>query len=179
MSELMQATFGGGCFWCIETVFSDLKGVVQVVPGYAGGYLENPTYEQVSKGTTDHAEVVNIYYDSHVIAYHELLEVFFSVHDPTTLNRQGNDIGSQYRSIIFYHDEGQKEAAKIEIANQQELWADPIITQVVPFTVFYKAEDYHHNYYLNNPEQAYCRIVIKPKVENFRSKFSNKIKPKG
>lgn len=178
MSQFMYATFGGGCFWCIETVFAELNGVVNVVPGYAGGHTKNPTYEQVCTGTTNHAEVVNICFNPDIITYQELLEVFFSVHDPTTLDRQGSDVGTQYRSVIFYRDLRQKELAEAAIAVQQKFWPDPIVTEVIPFTVFYQAEDYHHNYYQQHSEQAYCSLVIKPKVGNFRKRFSEKIKLK-
>ncbi len=174
----MYATFGGGCFWCIETVFAELNGVINVIPGYAGGHTKNPTYEQVCAGTTNHAEVVNICFNPDIITYQELLEVFFSVHDPTTLDRQGNDVGTQYRSVIFYHDVKQKNLVEAVIAAHQRFWADPIVTEVEPYTVFYPAEEYHHNYYQQHPEQAYCSLVIRPKVADFRRNFNKKLKLK-
>ncbi|MFB5066341.1 MAG: peptide-methionine (S)-S-oxide reductase MsrA, partial [Candidatus Wallacebacter cryptica] len=142
-AKLQQATLGGGCFWCIEAVFADLKGVVEVLPGYAGGNVANPSYELVCTGTTNHAEVVQITFDPEVITYEELLEVFFKVHDPTTLNRQGEDVGTQYRSVVFYHNDEQKTAVEAAIAENQKLWDDPIVSEVAPYTVFYPAEDYH------------------------------------
>jgi len=171
-----QATFGAGCFWCVETVFSELRGVVQVTPGYAGGHVANPSYKQVCTGTTGHAEAVQILYDPEQISYAELLEVLFSIHDPTTLNRQGDDVGTQYRSVIFYHNPEQKRLAEEAIAYYQQFWPDPIVTAVEPFTNFYPAEDYHHNYYRLNPNQGYCRLVISPKVAKFREKFRSKLK---
>lgn len=174
--NLQQATLGGGCFWCIEAIFADLQGVVEVLPGYAGGDVENPSYELVCTGTTNHAEVVQITFDPERISYAELLEVFFRVHDPTTPNRQGDDIGTQYRSVIFYHNQEQKQLAEEAIAANQELWDDPIVTEVVAFTKFYPAEDYHREYFKNNPNQSYCRLVINPKVTKFRTEFKAKLK---
>lgn len=172
------ATLGGGCFWCLEAVYDDLIGVESVVSGYAGGHVPNPTYEQVCAKTTGHAEVVQITFDATVITFRELLEVFFTIHDPTTLNRQGNDVGPQYRSAIYYHDDVQKETAEAVIAefDAAKLWADPIVTEVTPLDIFYPAEDYHQNYFENNPYQPYCQIVVAPKVTKFRKKFSNKRK---
>lgn len=172
------ATFGAGCFWCVEAVFQELKGVSKVVPGYAGGHVKNPSYREVCSGNTGHAEVAQITYNPQVISYPELLEVFWQTHDPTTLNRQGNDVGSQYRSVIFYHNEQQKELAE---AYKKQLdasgaWDNPIVTQIEPLDTFYLAEDYHNNYYLNNPNQGYCRMVIRPKVEKFRKVFKDKLK---
>ncbi len=172
------ATLGGGCFWCIEAVFDDLKGVESVESGYAGGTVANPTYRQVCTGTTGHAEVVQITFDPSVISYKQLLEVFFTVHDPTTLNRQGPDVGTQYRSAIFYHNDEQQAIAEqvireIETAN---IWDAPIVTEVVPFKAFYKAEDYHQEYFRLNPEQAYCQFVIAPKVAKFRERFREMLK---
>lgn len=171
-----KAILGGGCFWCLETVFSELKGVEKVIPGYAGGTKENPTYEQVCTGTTGHAEVIQIEYDSSHISYQDLLKVFFAIHDPTTLNRQGNDVGTQYRSVIYYLDQVQKELAEMAIEEAQALWEDPIVTEVVDLTKFYPAEEYHHDYFRRNPEQGYCQLVIAPKVSKFRKQFVDQLK---
>ena len=170
------ATFGGGCFWCLEAIFKDLQGVVAVVPGYSGGHVENPTYKQVCTDETGHAEVLQITYDPDVIGYRELLEVFFSIHDPTTLNRQGGDIGSQYRSVIFYATEEEKETAKDVITRMADLWDDPIITELTELSIFYPAEDYHHDYFALNPQQGYCQMVIAPKVVKFRKEFQERLK---
>lgn len=175
------ATLGSGCFWCTEAIFETLKGVVSVTSGYAGGTVENPTYEQVCTGKTGHAEVVQIRYDPKVIQYEELLEVFFLTHDPTTLNRQGNDIGTQYRSVIFCHNERQKEIAqqiKTEL-DRSGAWDNPIVTEIVPFSAFYPAEDYHQDYFAKNPDKAYCQAVIRPKIEKFRKVFKAKLKDDG
>lgn len=171
------ATFGAGCFWCVEAVFQEIKGVISVASGYAGGHVENPTYKQVTTGTTGHAEVTQIQFDPEQLSYEELLEVFFGTHNPTTLNRQGNDVGTQYRSIIFYHDEEQKEMAEKVKAriDGSGIWKDPIVTEIVPFTKFFKAEDYHQNYYRNNPNQAYCRFVIRPKLDKLERTFTLKL----
>ena len=165
------ATLGAGCFWCVDTLFRELRGVTSVVSGYAGGTRANPSYEQVCTGATGHAEVVQITFDPQQISYHDLLEVFFSVHDPTTPNRQGADVGTQYRSVIFAHSPEQRMTAEQTIAevNAQKIWDDPIVTQVVDAAPFYPAEDYHQNYYTKNPNQGYCRVVIAPKVAKFRS----------
>jgi peptide-methionine (S)-S-oxide reductase len=173
------ATLGGGCFWCLEAVYKDLAGVQQVESGFAGGNLTNPAYEQVCSGTTGHAEVVQITFDPALLSFREILEVFFAIHDPTTLNRQGNDVGSQYRSVIFYHSAEQKATAEQMIAelNAQKIWDDPIVTQVQPATIFYRAEDYHQDYFTHNPQQPYCQIVVAPKVAKFRKKFVSKLKP--
>lgn len=171
--NLEQATFGGGCFWCLEAVFSELKGVEQVLPGYSGGTVPNPSYELVCTNTTNHAEVVQVTYDPEVITYGELLDVFFSIHDPTTLNRQGEDVGTQYRSVIFYHNAEQKEAAEQAVKTHQKYWADPIVTEIVPLEAFYPAEDYHREYFRNHPEKPYCSLVINPKVQKFRAKFTD------
>lgn len=170
------ATFGGGCFWCLEAIFKDLQGVVAVVPGYSGGHVENPTYKQVCTDETGHAEVLQITYDPDVIGYRELLEVFFSIHDPTTLNRQGGDIGSQYRSVIFYATEEEKETAKDVMTRMADLWDDPIITELTELSIFYPAEDYHHDYFALNPQQGYCQMVIAPKVVKFRKEFQERLK---
>jgi peptide-methionine (S)-S-oxide reductase len=176
-SNLATATFGGGCFWCVEAVYVELKGVIRVVSGYAGGHVKDPTYREVTTGTTGHAEVAQITYDPSVISYKQLLEVFWNTHDPTTLNRQGNDVGPQYRSIILYHDEVQKslaEKSKKEVATG--IWDDPIVTEIVPLEKFYIAENYHQDYFANHPGQPYCRVIINPKVQKFRKKFSTLLK---
>jgi len=176
--NLETATFGGGCFWCVEAIFEDLRGVHKVVSGFSGGDVKNPTYQQVVSGNTGHAEVTQIHFDPEVISYEDLLYVFWRTHDPTTLNRQGNDVGTQYRSIILYHSAEQKEAAEksLKETDASDLYSDPIVTEVVPFKEFYTAEGYHQNYYENNPNQPYCRLVIDPKVQKFRKQFSDKLK---
>jgi peptide-methionine (S)-S-oxide reductase len=168
--DLELATLGGGCFWCLEAVYKELKGVEGVVSGYAGGSLENPTYEQVCGGGTGHAEVVQISYDPEVVSFRDLLDVFFTIHDPTTRDRQGADVGPQYRSIILYHDAAQKAEAERAIRglDEQRLWPGPIVTEVVPLAKFYPAEAYHQDYFELNPRQRYCQIVIAPKVAKFR-----------
>lgn len=173
-----QATLGGGCFWCLEPIYDALKGVTDVVSGYAGGDVPNPSYELVCTGRTGHAEVVQITFDPAVISYRELLEVFFTVHDPTTLNRQGADIGTQYRSVIFYHSEEQRRIAveKMKAIEDAGIWDDPIVTQLEPFDAFYPAEAYHQEYYARNPNAGYCQFVIKPKVAKFRKEFMNRLK---
>jgi peptide-methionine (S)-S-oxide reductase len=172
------ATLGGGCFWCTEAVFLKMKGVEKVVPGYSGGHVKNPAYREVTTGRTGHAEVVQITFDPGITSFSEILEVFFMTHDPTTLNRQGNDIGTQYRSAIFYHNETQKKTAEkaIELFGQEKVYNDPIVTEVTPFEAFYLAEDYHHNYFEKNPNQPYCQFVVAPKVEKFRKIFKEKLK---
>ncbi len=176
MSE--KATLAGGCFWCLEAVFDQLRGVEQVENGYAGGRRPNPTYEDVCRGTTGHAEVVQVTYDPRQITFRDLLNVFFTIHDPTTLNRQGADVGTQYRSAIFYHDKDQEHIAEdvIDELSEKKLWEDPIVTQVAPLDGFYAAEDYHRDYYERNPEQGYCRVVIAPKVAKARQYFLEKLK---
>jgi peptide-methionine (S)-S-oxide reductase len=176
MSEL--ATLGGGCFWCLEAVYLELQGVEKVASGYAGGSVHNPSYRQVTTGTTGHAEVVQLTFDPEQISFREILEVFFTIHDPTTLNRQGADVGTQYRSAIFYHDEEQRRTAEEIIAEFEAaaIWPDPIVTEVTPLDVFYEAEDYHQDYYRQNANQPYCRVVISPKVAKFRQKFAAKRK---
>jgi len=174
MSE--TATLAGGCFWCLEAVYLQLKGVERVVSGYAGGRVPHPTYEHVCTGETGHAEVVRITFDPAAISYDDLLDVFFTIHDPTTLNRQGADVGTQYRSAIYYHDDAQRRAAEAAVARQQQLWDDPIVTEVAPVPDFYPAEEYHHNYFERNPGQGYCRAVVAPKVAKARSKFFTKLK---
>lgn len=175
--KLDTATFGGGCFWCVEAIFQELKGVHRVTSGYSGGDVANPTYREVCSGATGHAEVVQIKYDPALISFETLVKVFFATHDPTTLNRQGADVGTQYRSVIFYHNEEQRviaERLKKEFA--PTLWSDPIVTEISPFKSFFEAEEYHQNYYSNNPNQGYCRVVINPKVEKFRKQFAHLLK---
>lgn len=172
------ATLAGGCFWCLEAVYNQLRGVLSVESGYAGGHVPNPTYQQVCMGGTGHAEVVQITFDPQAITFRDLLEVFFTIHDPTTLNRQGADVGTQYRSAIFYHTPSQKEVAEQIIAemNAAKVWDDPIVTEVVPLEEFYRAEDYHQEYYQNNSAQPYCQVVIAPKVAKFRQKYFEKLR---
>lgn len=172
------ATFAGGCFWCTEAVFLELKGVKSVVSGYIGGKTINPTYKEICGGDTGHAEAIQITYDSNEISFGELLEVFFATHDPTTLNRQGNDVGTQYRSEIFYHDEMQKEISEeyISFMSNENTFGQPIVTQVSPISTFYKAEEYHNNYYNENKSQGYCSYVITPKIEKLKKYFQDKLK---
>ncbi len=172
------ATLGAGCFWCVEAVFDDLKGVESVESGYSGGHTENPTYQQVCSETTGHAEVANVNFDPQEISFKEILQVFFAVHDPTTLNRQGNDVGSSYRSAIFYHDENQKRIAEevIKEVTAEGVYDKPIVTEVTKFDKFYIAENYHQEYFANNPNQPYCAAVVAPKVAKFRQKFVNRLK---
>ena len=166
--KLSQAVFGGGCFWCTEAIFQNLKGVTSVEPGYTGGEMANPTYDQVCGGNTGHAEVIKIIFDPAIISYEVLLEVFFATHNPTTLNRQGNDTGTQYRSVVFYADEEQKVQAENYIKNHADDFSDKIVTTLEPLTKFYPAEDYHKNYYERNKDKPYCQIVISPKLDKFR-----------
>ena len=172
------ATFGAGCFWCIEAVFVELKGVQSVTSGYMGGSIKNPSYKEVCTGRTGHAEVAQIVYDPAVITFAELLEVFWQTHDPTTLNRQGNDVGTQYRSAIFYHNEEQKEQAQFykEKLTAGDAFGKPIVTEITPVSTFYVAENYHQDYFANNPNQPYCQMIVRPKVEKFRKAFSEKLK---
>lgn len=172
------ATFGTGCFWCTEAVFQELKGVVKVTSGYSGGQVANPTYEQVCNGTTGHAECLQVIYDPAVITYDELLEVFWEVHDPTSLNRQGNDVGTQYRSAIFYHSEEQRQKAEHykEELNKNKAYDKPIVTEITAFSKFYPAEDYHQDYFRLHGSQPYCSLVIRPKVEKFEKVFKDKLK---
>ncbi|MCM2264595.1 MAG: peptide-methionine (S)-S-oxide reductase MsrA [Desulfuromonadales bacterium] len=176
--KLATATLAAGCFWCVEAVFDRLKGVAQVVSGYAGGKVPYPTYREVCDGTTGHAEAVQITFDPAVINFAELLEVFWRIHDPTTLNRQGADVGTQYRSAIFWHDQQQRETAErsLRAAEAARLWPDLIVTEIVPFTNFYPAEGYHRDYYRLNPHQPYCRIVIDPKISKLHKDFADKLK---
>ncbi len=171
-----KATLGGGCFWCLEAVFENVKGVEDVVSGYAGGHINNPTYEAVCSGTTGHAEVVQITYDPTIISFKDILEIFWKIHDPTTLNRQGADVGTQYRSVIFYHDEKQKEIAEESKAEAQKNFTSPIVTEISPLQTFWKAEDYHQDYFKNNPNQGYCQVVVAPKVEKFQKTFKELVK---
>jgi peptide-methionine (S)-S-oxide reductase len=172
------ATLAGGCFWCLEAVYNDLRGVEKVVSGYSGGRVANPTYEEVCRGNTGHAEVVQITFDPQVLSFKELLEVFFTIHDPTTLNRQGADVGTQYRSAIYYHSPEQKVVADKVIADitAAKIWGNPIVTEVAKLDIFYPAEEYHQRYYERNPNQGYCRMVIEPKVIKFRRQFMPKLK---
>ncbi len=169
------ATLGGGCFWCLEAVYQQLKGVQAVESGYAGGHVDNPTYEQVCEGTTGHVEVVRVTFDPDVVSYRDVLEIFFTIHDPTTLNRQGNDVGAQYRSVIYFHSPQQQETAKQVIAAMASVWDAPIITELGPAETYYKAEDYHQDYLQKNPLQGYCAFVVAPKVAKFRKTFADKI----
>ncbi len=177
-SKYQVATFGGGCFWCTEAQFQTLDGVVKVESGFSGGSVPNPTYEQVCEGNTGHAEVIQVTYDTTKVSYDELLQAFWTSHDPTQLNRQGNDVGTQYRSVIFYHNEEQKEKAEYYKKKLQEAGAydKPIVTEIAPFKVFYKAEDYHQNYYNQNGSQPYCYFVIKPKLDKFKKVFKDHLK---
>jgi peptide-methionine (S)-S-oxide reductase len=178
MAKEEIAILGGGCFWCLEAVFDRLAGVKSVESGYMGGHTENPSYRDVCSGSTGHVEVVRVAFDPGELSYHELLDVFFSIHDPTTLNRQGNDIGTQYRSVIFYTSEAQKREAEQAIAqlNAAHEWPDPIVTTVEPASEFYIAEDYHQEYFTNNAYQPYCQFVVAPKVKKFEKKFAERVK---
>jgi peptide-methionine (S)-S-oxide reductase len=177
-TNLQTATLAGGCFWCLEAVYDELKGVHSVESGYAGGHVENPSYREVCTGTTGHAEVIQIQFDPNVVSYRDLLNVFFTIHDPTTLNRQGNDIGPQYRSAIFYHDEEQQKVAEevIQDLNAKKIWDRPIVTEVTKFDKFHQAENYHQEYFANNPYQPYCQVVVAPKVAKFRKHFLEMLK---
>lgn len=179
MSDNVEiATLGAGCFWCVEAVFQDVKGVHKVESGYTGGQIENPTYKQICTGTTGHAEVAQITFDPNVISFEDILMIFWHTHDPTTLNRQGNDAGTQYRSAIFYHNEKQKEIAEksLKETDASDLWPNPIVTEITALDVYYPAEDYHQNYFNENPYQPYCMMVINPKVKKFRASFGEWLK---
>lgn len=178
MATLERATLAGGCFWCTESVFDELRGVESVVSGYSGGHKDSPTYQEVCTGTTGHAEVIQIEFDPAEIDFPDILRVFFTVHDPTTLNRQGGDIGTQYRSSVFYHSEAQKQAAEdvIREIDAAAIYPNPIVTEVVPFEKFWPAEDYHQEYFVNNPNQPYCSAVIAPKVAKFRKMYAERLK---
>ncbi len=177
-SPVEIATLGGGCFWCLEAVYELLEGVESVVSGASGGHVENPTYEELCSGRSGHAEVVRVEFDPQVTSYREILDVFFATHDPTTLNRQGADMGPQYRSVVFYHSPEQEEAIEVVISEltAEAVWQDPIVTEVAPFESFYSAEDYHQGYYQRNGQQPYCRVVIDPKVAKLRARFAHKLK---
>jgi peptide-methionine (S)-S-oxide reductase len=170
------ATLGGGCFWCTEAVYQQLKGVLAVESGYTGGHVPDPSYEQVCEGTTGHAEVVRLTFDPDIVSYREILEVFFTIHDPTTSNRQGNDVGTQYRSVIYFHSPEQQDTAKHVIAEMANVWDAPIVTELGPAEAYYKAEEYHQNYFRQNPLQGYCAFIVAPKVAKFRKTFADKIK---
>ena len=174
MAESEIATLGGGCFWCLEAVYDEMEGVASVESGYMGGHVQNPTYRDVCTGRTGHAEVVQLRFDPAVVTYRDILEVFFAIHDPTTPDRQGNDVGPQYRSVIFYHSDEQRKAARETIRQLEEegLWGRPFVTQLEPASAFYRAEDYHQEYFRNNPRQPYCMFVVDPKVRKFREKFA-------
>jgi peptide-methionine (S)-S-oxide reductase len=176
-SQTQTATLAGGCFWCLEAVYDNLQGVTDVISGYSGGHVTDPSYHEVTSGRTGHAEVVQLTLDPDQISFQEILEIFFTIHDPTTLNRQGADVGTQYRSAIFYHSEEQQQIAEQVIADLEEkkIWGNPIVTQVAPFEAFYPAEDYHQEYFANNPYQPYCQVVIAPKVAKFRQKFAHRL----
>jgi len=177
-SRTEVATLGGGCFWCLEAVYGELRGVEKVESGYSGGHVPNPTYRQVCSETTGHAEVVQLTFDPEVLSFREVLEVFFTIHDPTTLNRQGADVGESYRSAVFYHDEDQRRVTE-EVISELEakgIWDAPIVTQVTPFEEFYVAEDYHQEYFQNNAYQPYCQVIIAPKVAKFRKQHLNRLK---
>lgn len=178
MSTSQTATLAGGCFWCLEAVFDDLRGVLSVESGYSGGQVEQPTYQEVCAGATGHAEVIRIEFDPNLLSFKDLLRVFFSIHDPTTLNRQGADVGTQYRSAIFYHDQPQKQAADEIIAELEatHLWPNPIVTEISPLLNYYPAEDYHQEYFANHPNQPYCAAVVAPKVAKFRKQFIDRLK---
>ena len=180
MSKTETATLGGGCFWCLEAVYDELQGVISVESGYMGGRTEKPTYREVCTGTTGHVEVVQVTFDPEIVSYREILEIFFAIHDPTSLDRQGNDVGEQYRSVIFYHGESQRATAK-EVMREleaEQIWSSPIVTELRPAGPFYVAEDYHQEYFQHNPNQPYCSFVVSPKVAKFRKKYAAKLKPK-
>ncbi len=176
-NNLEYATLGGGCFWCIEAIFSEIKGIHSATNGFSGGHVKNPAYREVVSGNTGHAEVVQLGFDQEVISYQQILEVFFHLHDPTTLNRQGADVGTQYRSVIFYHNKKQEETAHqvFREIDQSDLWKDPLVTEISPMDAFYRAEDKHQDYYQNNPNQPYCTFVIGPKLNKLRSLFKDKL----
>jgi peptide-methionine (S)-S-oxide reductase len=177
-SQTQTATLAGGCFWCLEAVYDNLQGVTDVISGYSGGHVTDPSYHEVTSGRTGHAEVVQLTFDPDQISFQEILEIFFTIHDPTTLNRQGADVGTQYRSAIFYHSEEQQQIAEQVIADLEEkkIWGNLIVTQVAPFEAFYPAEDYHQEYFANNPYQPYCQMVVAPKVAKFRKKFAERLR---
>jgi peptide-methionine (S)-S-oxide reductase len=177
-SKYETVTLGAGCFWCVEAIFERLDGVKEVTSGYSGGRISNPTYREVTSGRTGHAEVIQVTYDPEILPFARILEIFFMTHDPTTLNRQGADVGTQYRSAIFYHNDQQKQTAEEvkSMLEKENIWTDPVVTEITPFSAFYKAEDYHQEYYRNNPGQGYCRMVIAPKLEKFEKLFREYIR---
>ncbi len=177
MATTQTATLAGGCFWCIESAFNSVKGVEKALSGYAGGEHQDPTYESVCSGNTGHAEVVQITFDPGEISYREILEIFFALHDPTQVNRQGNDVGPQYRSAIFYHDDAQRAAAHaiIKEIEDEQIWPDPVVTEVVPIHNYHEAEDYHQNYFKNNPQNQYCQMVVAPKLAKFKKTFARRL----
>lgn len=179
-NNLEKATFGAGCFWCVEAIYELVEGIEHVESGYSGGHVENPSYREVTSGRTGHAEVARIHFNPDVISYEELLEVLWHTHNPTTLNRQGNDVGPQYRSVIFYHNEEQKEIAEksLKMTDESDLWDDPIVTKIEPLENYYAAENYHQNYFENNPNAGYCSVVIAPKVKKFKKEFDYLLKGK-
>lgn len=175
--NIATATLGGGCFWCLDAIFREIRGITSVVCGYAGGHIQNPTYEQVCAKTTGHAEVVQVHFDTALITYEDILSIFWHIHDPTTLNRQGNDEGPQYRSVIFYHNDIQKSLAEFSINKEQEIgtWPNPFVTEIKPMETFFSAEEYHQNYFARNPSQSYCTYVVGPKLQKFRKSFAHKL----
>jgi peptide-methionine (S)-S-oxide reductase len=174
--QFKSIVLSGGCFWCLEAAFQLIEGVESVIPGYTGGTTQNPSYEEVCTGTTGHAEAVRITYDPQAISLEDILHIFWTIHDPTTLNRQGNDVGTEYRSIIFYADEKEKEIAERSIEEASTVWDNPVVTELKPLQEFYEAEAYHHNFFKNHPEQAYCQVIINPKLEKLRRVYSDKLK---
>ncbi len=178
MANIQSATLAGGCFWCIESAFNSVQGVQKAISGYAGGHLDSPTYEQVCKGDTGHAEVVRVNFDADNISYREILEIFFALHNPTQLNRQGNDVGSQYRSAVFYHNAEQQHAAEAIIAEMtaEQVWPDPIVTEVTALSNYFDAEDYHQDYFKNNPQNQYCAMVVAPKLAKFKKTFAQRLR---
>lgn len=178
MENTQVATLAGGCFWCIESAFNSVDGVVSAFSGYAGGHIDNPSYKAVCTGETGHAEVVQVTFDANSISYREILEIFFSLHNPTQLNRQGNDVGTQYRSAVFYHDQDQKAQAEaiIDEITKEEIWPDPVVTEVVEINNYYQAEDYHQDYFKNNPQNQYCSMVVAPKLAKFKKTFAARLK---
>lgn len=178
MANIQEATLAGGCFWCLESAFNSLQGIESAYSGYAGGHIDNPTYEQVCGGQTGHAEVVRVNFDANKISYRDVLEIFFALHNPTQLNRQGNDVGTQYRGAIFYHNAEQKQQAEAIIAEitEEQIWDEPLVTEVVEINNYYQAEDYHQDYFSNNPQNQYCNMVVAPKLAKFKQKFASRLK---
>lgn len=178
MAKIQHATLAGGCFWCIESAFNTVEGVESAFSGYAGGSLDHPSYQQVCSETTGHAEVVRINYDADIISYRDVLEIFFALHNPTQLNRQGNDVGTQYRSAVYYHDDNQKQEAETIIAEieRKHIWPDPVVTEVTEINNYFQAEDYHQDYFSNNPQNQYCNMVVAPKLAKFKKNFANRLK---